>query len=175
MKVTPARTHLFRYLLPLVLLLPATLGMVDVGSKLPSFSLEDQHKKKWKRKDYEGKVALYIICDRDAYDYVANWTDELVPKYKKKINFVPVADVTTVPDLLKGYIRGRFKDEFTYPVLMDWDGVLVTALDRKAGYPTLVITDDKGVVKYRSWGKGTDSQVKRLAKKLKEVTEGEET
>src|SRR5688500_15226013 len=116
MRFQHGRVRRLPTLLSVVFLLPFLLGMVDVGSKLPSFSLEDQNEKKWKRKDYEGKVALYIICDRDAYDYVENWTDELVPKYKKKISFVPVADVTTVPDLLKGYIRGRFKDEFTYPV-----------------------------------------------------------
>ncbi|MCB0710787.1 MAG: hypothetical protein KDD67_00505 [Ignavibacteriae bacterium] len=162
--------------IPLLIIIgitPLMLGMVSVGSPVPTFSIEDQYEKTWKTSNYSGKPALYVVCDRDAYDYVENWTKKLVPKYKENIHFVPVADVTSVPGFLKGYIRGRFKDEFKYPVLMDWEGILVKGLNMKAGHPTLVLTDGSGIVKYRAWGKGSDDEVTKLEKKIKDLV-GEE-
>lgn len=146
-------------------------GMVKIGSKVPAYTVEDQNERAWKRGDFSKKPVLYVLCDLDAYDHVDNWTKELVPKYKSKIHFVPVADVSTVPGLIKGYVRGKFKDEFDYPILMDWEGVLVKALGMKAGYPTLVITKADGTMTYHAWGKGSTKQIERLEKKLKEVTE----
>ena len=152
--------------------LPFLTGMISVGSPVPTFTIEDQYEKEWKKSNYTGKPALYVLCDRDAYDYVENWTKELVPKYKSQLHFIPVADVRTVPGFLKGYIRGRFKDEFTYPVLMDWDGVLIKGLNMKEAHPTLILTNDAGVVTYRAWGKGSKDEVARLEKKVKELVEG---
>ncbi len=154
----------------LLLLFVATTGMTSIGSKIPAFTLEDQNERSWERDDFNKKPVLYVLCDLDAYDYVDNWTKELVPKYKNTIHFVPVADVSAVPGLMKGYIRGRFEGEFTYPVLMDWDGILVEALGMKAGYPTLVITKADGTMTYHAWGKGSAGQIERLEKKLDEVT-----
>lgn len=165
MKRTP------RSALPRVsILFPAFLlltGMVNIGTQVPSFSIEDQFQKKWSEDDYKGKVALYMVCDRDGYEYADNWTDKLVPKFKDKIHFIPVADVSPVPGLLKGYVRGKFKDEFNFSVLLDWEGTLVDAFNLKAGYPTLVLTDKNGVVKYRAWGKGSQSEVTRMENKLR--------
>ena len=157
----------------LILLSPVLLGLISIGSPVPSFSIEDQFEKVWKNSDYNGKPALYVVCDQDAYDYVDNWTKHLVPKYKDNIHFVPVADVTSVPGFLKGYIRGRFKDEFKYPILMDWKGVLIKGLNMKEGHPTLVLADANGVVKYRAWGKGSNDEVSRLENKLKELVKDE--
>lgn len=147
-----------------------SIGAVTVGQKVPSFSIADQHERTWKRSDFSTKPVLYVLCDRDAYDYVDNWTDELVPAYRTKIHFVPVADVRGVPGLMKGYVRGRFRDEFSYPILMDWEGELSRTLGLKKGYPTLVVTRADGTVTYQAWGKGSRNQVGRLKKKLDEVT-----
>ncbi len=160
-------------------LLPLTLagafllltGMVSVGSKVPAYTVEDQNERSWKLSNFSDKPVLYVLCDLEAYDHVDNWTKELVPRYKSKIHFVPVADVSAVPGLMKGYIRGKFKDEFDYPILMDWEGVLVKALRMKPGFPTLVITKADGTMTYHAWGKGTKKQIERFEKKLKEVTE----
>lgn len=156
-------------LLGIIAAVPALIGMVAIGAKVPSFAIEDQFEKKWTKADYSNKVTLYMVCDRDGYDYADNWTDKLVPKFKSRIHFVPVADVSPVPGLLKGYIRGKFKDNFTFPVLMDWEGTLVKAFDMKEGYPTLIITDKTGVIQYRAWGKGSESEVRRIQEKLEQL------
>lgn len=164
------RRMIWNPLVPLLLGI-ASIGMIKIGGRVPSFTIEDQHERKWSRSDFTSKPVLYVLCDRDAYDHVDNWTKTLVPKYRKSIHFVPVADVRGVPGIMKGYVRGRFRDEFSYPILLDWEGDLTEKLGLKAGYPTLVITTPGGTVTYHAWGTGTDAQVGRLARKLKEVTE----
>lgn len=149
--------------------IPFLMGMVNIGAKVPTFSIEDQFEKKWTKADYSNKVALYMVCDRNGYDYADNWTDKLVPKFRNRIHFVPVADVSPVPGLLKGYIRGKFKDNFSFPVLMDWEGTLVKAFEMKEGYPTLIITDKTGVIQYRAWGKGSENEVRRIQEKLEQL------
>lgn len=155
-------------LIPLlgIFCLPLLTGMISVGSSIPSFTVEDQFEKKWKKSDYTGKAALYIVCDRKGYEYADNWTNKLVPKYRNKIHFVPIADVSPVPGFMKGYVRGQFKDKFSFSVLLDWQGVLVKAFDMEAGYPTLVLADKSGIVKYRAWGKGSETQIKRLQENI---------
>ncbi len=145
-------------------------AQAKIGSTLPNFKLADQKKRTWRRTNFASKPVLYVACDREAYDYVDNWTKQLVPKYRNDIHFVPIADLSTAPDFLKGYIRDRFDDEFTYPVLMDWAGKLVKLLGIKEGYPTLVITTAAGKITYQAWGKGSASQVGRLDAKLAEIT-----
>jgi len=44
--------------------------------------------------------------------------------------------------------------------------VLVKAFDMEAGYPTLVLADKSGIVKYRAWGKGSETQIKRLQENI---------
>jgi hypothetical protein len=141
-----------------------------VGTSVPDFRVQDQYERVWTRTKFTGKPTLFVLCDRDAYDHVENWTEPLVESYRSKIYFVPVADLRSVPGFLKGYIRGRFQGEFTYSVLMDWDGSLVEPLNIRPGLPTLVLTDASGTITYRAWGKGSESQVKRMKEKIAEVS-----
>ena len=159
----------------MTLLIPLLAGglaiaAVKVGGRVPNFTLEDQNERTWSRSDFTSRPVLYVLCDRDAYDHVENWTKKLVPKYRTSIHFVPVADVRGVPGIMKGYVRGRFREEFKYPVLLDWEGDLTEKVGLKKGYPTLVLTTADGTVTYQAWGTGTEAQVGRLERKLKEVT-----
>lgn len=140
-----------------------------VGTKVPTFSIEDQYEKRWAHTNYKGTITLYVLSDRDGYEYSENWTKPLRERFESRIEFVPVADVREVPGFLKGYIRSRFRDEFSYSVLMDWEGTLITALDMQEGFPTFVLTDQNGVIRFRIFGSGIESQVNRLAKKIDEL------
>lgn len=154
-------------LLALSLTLPTIImASIKVGSTVPAFSLEDQFEKKWSKSDFSDMVALYMVCDKNAHPHAENWIKGLVPKFKDRIHFVPVADVSGVPGILKGYVRGKIKDKAPFSVLLDWNGHLVKALDMKAGYPTFVVCDKNGVVTHRTWGKGSASEQKSLEEKL---------
>ena len=137
-----------------------------IGTKVPYFTIEDQHAKKWRSGDYVGKNVLYVLSDRSGYEYSENWTEPLVKKFGDRLTFVPVADVRSVPGFLKGLIRSKFEDEFKYPILMDWDGILIEAFSMVEDVPNLVLTNESGVVVYSTHGKGTVQQVNQLARQI---------
>jgi len=95
-----------------------------------------------------------------------NWTPTIVERYEKVVRFIPVADVRGVPGFLKSYIRGRFRDEFSYSVLMDWEGIMATAFKVVEGVPNFIVVDDKAIIRYAIAGTGTRKQTDLLAKQL---------
>ena len=144
-----------------------------IGSRIPDFSIEDQFEREWKAKSFKGTTVVFVLSDRSGYEYSDNWTKVLVPRFKDAaVRFVPVADVQEVPGFLKGFIRGQFKDKFSYSVLMDWEGVLIKGLKMTGGYPNLVVVNRKGVVEHVTYGKGSGTQVEAFATKLQRVIDG---
>lgn len=138
-----------------------------VGSRVPDFLLEDQYERQWNSSKFRGTVTVYVLSDRSGYEYSPNWTKALIPRYRNvAVRFIPVADVQTVPGFLKGYIRGKFREEFKYSVLMDWDGVLVKAFGMKEGYTNLIIVNKQGIVQHVAYGTGTASQIEAFAGRL---------
>lgn len=145
-------------------------GEAIIGSRVPDFVIEDQYERAWSSTKFKGGVTVYVLSDRSGYEYSTNWTNILVPRFQKsRARFVPVADVQEVPGFLKGLIRSRFRDEFKYAVLMDWDGVLTSAFKMRKGYTNLVVADRDGVIKLFAYGKGTKEQVEAFAAKLEEI------
>ncbi len=141
-----------------------------IGSRIPDFTIEDQFEREWNAGHFKGETTVFVLSDRSGYEYSDNWTKVLVPRFKSaQVRFVPVADLRTVPGFLKGFIRGQFKDKFTYSVLMDWDGVLITNFNMTEGYPNFVVVNRKGVVEHVTYGKGTAAQIEALATRLQKV------
>ena len=142
------------------------MAFAPPASRFPGFSLEDQYERRWKHNDFQSPLVVYVISDRSGYSYSSNWTTPLVAEYRNRIRFVPIADVRGVPGFLKGYIRKRFKDEFKYPILMDWEGIITTGIKFTPGYPNLVIVDANRTIRHLTSGEGTASQLQSFRKQL---------
>lgn len=152
-----------------MLLMATSAPATTPNGRLPDFSIEDQYKREWSRSDFLGSITVFMISDRSGYEYNDNWLNILLPRFQTSVRFVPVADVQIVPGFLKPLIRSRFKDSFTYPILMDWDGQLVKAFNTTSGLPNLVLVGRDGTVVYSTYGKGSREQIERLARKLEEM------
>ena len=141
-----------------------------VGSRIPEFTIEDQFEREWRTSDFRGRTTVFVVSDRSGYEYSPNWTGVLVPRFKSSpVRFIPVADVQSVPGFLKGFIRGKFKDEFTYAVLMDWEGVLIKAFRITEGVPNLIIVDKNGIIQHAVHGEGTADQIASFTTRLEQI------
>jgi hypothetical protein len=140
-----------------------------LGSTLPRFTLEDQYERKWQHSDFQSPLVIYVISDRTGYAYSSNWTTPLVEQYKSRVRFVPVADVRGVPGFLKGYIRSQFKKEFSYPVLLDWEGTVTTGIKFTAGVPNLAIVDASRSVRHLTAGAGTRHEINTFRDRLNQL------
>ncbi|MBS1913132.1 MAG: hypothetical protein JST22_14180 [Bacteroidetes bacterium] len=141
-----------------------------VGTRVPEFVIDDQFEHSWSASMFRGAVTVYVLSDRSGYEYNVNWTTPLLARFRNSsVRFVPVADVQSVPGFLKGFIRSRFRDEFRYSVLMDWDGVLIKAFNMQEDVTNLVIANKSGVIEHVAYGTGTTAQVESFAQRLEVI------
>ncbi|HYF03568.1 MAG TPA: hypothetical protein VEC36_09360 [Patescibacteria group bacterium] len=139
-----------------------------ITNHAPDFKLEDQFSKEHSSKKFEGKSVIYTITDRTGAEYMENWIIALKP-FKSRVDLVAVANVKGVPGLLKGFVRGKFRDVYSYPILMDWDAKLWEHFGCREGVPTVVHVDGSNVVRFKISGKGTEAEVKKLRDELNKL------
>jgi thioredoxin-related protein len=152
-----------KYLVITLLLLSSFIVLASsIGSKSISYVLEDQYGNEHKSVNIQGKRQLLFLADRTGSDFTSNWTKVLEPLYRNTIEFVAFADVSSVPGFLKGFIKGKFKDTYSNPILMDWEGKLFEYYNCPDGIPTIVFIDNKGIIRYKISGKGTSSELQML-------------
>jgi thioredoxin-related protein len=152
-----------KYLVITLLLLSSFITIASsIGSKSIIYVLEDQYGNEHKSVNIQGRRQLLFLADRTGSDYTSNWTKVLEPLYRNTIEFVAFADVSSVPGFLKGFIKGKFKDSYSNPILMDWEGKLFEYYNCPDGIPTIVFIDNKGIIRYKISGKGTNSELQML-------------
>jgi len=134
----------------------------SIGSKSLTYVLEDQYGNEHKSINNHGKRQLLFLADRSGSEYTSNWTNVLEPLYRHNFEFVAFADVSSVPGFLKGFIKGKFKDAYSNPILMDWEGKLFEYYKCPEGIPTIVFVDNKGIIRYKISGKGTNFELQML-------------
>ncbi len=145
-----------------ILLIGIQLLANGIGQKVPSFTMEDQYSKEVQSSAYKGKHLLLFIADRAGSKLTPNFTKVLEPRYRGKATFIAVANVSSVPFFLKGFIRGKFQENYTYTVLMDWKGVLWEHFSCKDDVTTVVHIDPAGIAKFKVSGTGTDKEIEQI-------------
>ncbi|MFM7158320.1 MAG: TlpA family protein disulfide reductase [Bacteroidota bacterium] len=155
---------LYTYIL--IIFFSITLFAGGVGQKLPAFTMEDQNAKEVQSSSLRGKHVLLFLADRAGSKLTPNWTKVLEPKYRNKATFVAVANVASVPFFLKSFIRGKFQENYSYTVLMDWEGFLWDHFSCKNDVTTVVHIDPQGIAKYKISGNGTDKELSQLQSHL---------
>lgn len=157
----------FILVMALVLLASTTRALAPdakaIGKKAIPFLLEDQFGRSWKwDQHWKGKPTVLILADRTGSEYTKNWTDQLTVRYKDKIQFVAFADVSLAPSFIKNYIKERFREAFTYSILMDWDGDVFEYYQVQAGLPNVIFIDETETVRLHTWGTGKAEHVQQL-------------
>jgi hypothetical protein len=145
-----------------VLLIGIQLLANGIGQKIPSFTMEDQYSKEVQSSAFKGKHLLLFIADRAGSKLTPNFTKVLEPKFRGKATFIAVANVSSVPFFLKGFIRGKFQENYSYTVLMDWKGVLWEHFSCKDDVTTVVHIDPTGIAKFKLSGTGTDKELEQI-------------
>lgn len=145
------------------------LNANGIGQKLPTFTMEDQNSKEIQSSMYKGKHVLLFLADRAGSKLTPNFTKVLEPKFRGKVTFVAVANVSSVPFFLKGFIRGKFRENYSYTVLMDWDGELWEHFSCKDDVTTVVHIDPNGTAKFKLSGTGTDKEIEQIQSYLDAV------
>jgi hypothetical protein len=138
-----------------------------IGVQALPFTMRDQFNNTWSwEKNFKGKPVVMVLSDWKGSDYTANWTRPLVEKYSSNAQFVAFADVSLAPDFIRSYIQERFREEYSTPVLLDWNGIIFQHYKVQPGLPNVVFIDPQGTVKLHTWGTGKKEHVEKVIKAI---------
>jgi hypothetical protein len=141
-----------------------------IGLKAKEFSLEDQFEQEWKwGSHWKGKPVVMVLGDWKGSDNTKSWTDPLTKRFKDKVQFVALADVSLAPSFVRGLIRSKFRDAYQYSILLDWDGSVFTYYKVQEGLPNVIFIDATGMVRLHTWGKGSSEHVESVANELEKM------
>lgn len=160
------------YAIAFSLLAVVTITASDtaVGKKAIEFELADQFEKEWSWKQHwKGRATIIVLSDWKGSDHTPAWTTPLTAKLKDRVKFVALADVSLAPGFLKGYLRSRFRDAYSTPILLDWDGDVFTHYGFEAGVPNVIFVDAQGLVRLHVWGKGSPEQASTFAANVEKL------
>ncbi|MFH1855818.1 MAG: TlpA disulfide reductase family protein [Candidatus Omnitrophota bacterium] len=129
-------------------------GNSQVGSSAPVFELKSVSGKTVSLKDYEGKAVLL--------DFGTSWCHYCVEKipilkdiHKNRSGIIVLyIDVQENENAAKVLIE---KYDIPYPVLLDKDGKVASEY-KILGFPTILIVDKKGIIRYRGHSIPSDLQ-----------------
>jgi hypothetical protein len=130
---------------------------------LLEFEIKDQFDSLHTEKDYLGGVTVIIGSDRGGSKYIGMWTKVIVDSFGNKfdnsqIAFLPVADVSSIPFFLKGYVKGKFPTGRKEWILMDWEGYFSETYQFAEDSCNIVVIDKNGKFNYKISGQKLDNQ-----------------
>jgi hypothetical protein len=129
--------------------------------------MEDQFETSWSwASTYKGKPTVLVMSDRSGSEFITKWTTPLTKQYAKRVSFAAMADVSSAPFFLKGFLRGKFREAYTNSILMDWDGDAFEHYLVHEGVPNVLFIGPEGVVRLHVWGKGTPGEVSAFTREL---------
>lgn len=141
-----------------------------IGLRAKAFTLEDQFEREWAwNQHWHGKPTVLVLSDWRGSDYTTRWTEPLTTQFSGRVQFVPLADVSLAPSFLKGYLRKRFREAFSYPILLDWDGDVVQHYRIQAGLPNVLFIDANGTVRLHTWGKGSADHIRSVSTEIERL------
>jgi hypothetical protein len=116
------------------------------------FTLTDQYRKTNTVSFPRAKPLVLLVADKEGSAQINPWIAALKERFGGRVDYAGVADVRTVPGLLRGRVRSGFEAKFTHPVLLDWTGAVYDQLGGVRARTTLIAVDTNGAIHGRFSG-----------------------
>jgi hypothetical protein len=171
-KLRPMKRHFVTLILSCIVVCSFVIAVAEtslVGTKAKQFKLVDQFSKEYPWSLYRGKNVILLLADRKGSELTETWTTPLRQKFGTGVEYIPIADVSSVPFFLKSFVRGKIKDKYQYPILLDWDGDVAEHYLLKPDVPTLVFIDKSETVRYYTYGKGTEAEIQKTITEIESI------
>ncbi|MGN6385392.1 MAG: TlpA family protein disulfide reductase [Verrucomicrobiota bacterium] len=135
----------------------------------PRIVLQDQFDKTRQLTFPASKPVFVAIADQDAAKPMKLWIEASKQQFGTNVTYIGVADVRKVPAFLRSFIRKKFKEAYSYPVLLDWSGTLTQAFNAKSGVPNIYLLSRDGKNLANEVGAVTQEKLQRIGSALNEL------
>lgn len=131
-------------------------------ARIEAFTLKDQHDRSRSYDFPRPKLSVLTAADWKGSEQIEGWITPLFARYGTRLEYWGVADMAAVPEFLRGYVEGKFREKLRYSVLLDWDGKTATKLLGTKECATILIVTPGGEVRHRVDGKQTPAGLKAI-------------
>lgn len=138
-------------------------GQVPV---LADFELKDQMGNSSECRFPSERPIVLMAADRKGYPSLDPWIARARDRLMDKATIIGVADLRAVPKVLRGVVERKFRKAEGYPVLLDWEGLVLNTLDPVADVPNIYLIDRSGQVILKLTGVATDVKQDKLERAL---------
>lgn len=111
-----------------------------------SFVMPDQFGTNHEISFPQAQPLVLIVADRKGSEQIQSWVAALKAHYHGRLKLVGVADVGGAPGWVHGLIRKKFRQEYAYPILLDWSGKLPSDLRCEKDVANVFLLDSEGDV-----------------------------
>jgi hypothetical protein len=113
-----------------------------------------------------GRAVLLVGGDRDARPGLEPWIDAVAGPRRAADDsaaylVVRVADLRKLPRLMRGMTTSRAPRDTTRRLLLDFEGVLATRYEFRAGTTNVIVLDRRGQITARAAGTAPDAPMPR--------------
>jgi hypothetical protein len=137
-----------RFALPALLILTtfftASGAPTNSVPELASFELRDQYDNPHTISFPATNVTLMTVADRKGSEQINGWIAPVKERYGERIAIEGIADVSTVPRLLRSMVQKQFKKDRAYPVMLDWDGPVAHSFNYQKDEANFFVIDRQG-------------------------------
>lgn len=171
---------MIRYIKIVVLGLVACGWLLNVQATMPTnapacIELLDQFEQPQKLSFPNTNITVLTIADRKGSEQVASWVGPVAQRFGKHVDVRGLADVSSVPRLLRGTVRASFQKNQPYPLMLDWTGSEAQKFAPKADVVTVLLIDGSGKIIRRYEGEAKQAQVQELCKLIESLLPKQET
>jgi len=107
-------------------------------------------------------VVVLTIADKKGSEQIDGWVAALKARYAGRIELRGLADVGSVPGLLRGKVRKRFQETRTYPVMMDWSGKACPQFGFQPGLANVLVIARDGNIHVRVSGSARGPSLNKI-------------
>lgn len=140
----------------------AETSMVNGTNRAPAFTLEDQHQTAHHYQFPRPKISVLIFADYAGSSQLENWIRPLYNRYRDTIAIDGVADLSSVPRLIRRMVRSAFRNRLARPVMLDWSGTVSTDYHYQRGKANLFVIDPNGDILLKVTGAANDAKLQRV-------------
>jgi hypothetical protein len=129
--------------------------------------LADQFEKDHELTFPRAKPVVLLLADKEGSEQIDAWVTALKARLGADAELFGIADVGSVPRLLRGRVRSSFKKTFPYPVMLDWSGEISARFQPVPKQTTVLAVATDGSILRRTNGVVNDAAIADLATALK--------
>jgi AhpC/TSA family len=134
--------------------------------KAAEFSLKDQFGTVYDYKFPREKVSILAFGDKDGAEQLENWIKPLVEKYDTKLDIQGVAELSSVPSIARGIVRGMIKKKSKYPVMLDWKGAVSKSYKYEKKRANIILIDKNGAIVFKVTDAADSTKLDKLYKEI---------